>query len=908
VVPVLRLLGPMALAGADGRSVGPPRQRLVLAVLAVDAGRTVSVERLVDRVWGSEPPPHAHRTLHAYIARIRRTLEPVPIDVERRDGAYLLCLDPLAVDLHQFRHLVESAKDPRTRLAKLREAHGLWHGQPLAGLDGPWVERTREAWRLELGAALAAWADAELEHGDPTTVVGPVSDLAAEYPLYEPLAAALIRVLARVGRAPEALRHYQAVRTRLIEDLGVDPGADLQNAQLSVLRGSADPVPVAAGVPAQLPLSPSDFVGRSRELGALDVLAAGGRSTTVTVLTGGAGTGKSALAVHWAHRAAAQFPAGQLFIDLCAFGPDEHVVTPAEALRRFLEALGVARDAIPAQLDARAAKYRSLMAGRRMLVVLDNARDTAQVRPLLPGTAGCSVVVTSRNQLTGLLVCDGGRPIAVDLLPPEEAVWLLAGRLGDDRIAAEPQAVGEIVDRCGRLPLALAVVAARAAARPGQPLADCVGGLGDPADPSTDLRTVFSWSYRALPEPAARLFRHLGRHPGPHVSTAAAASLASCSPEGVREQLAVLIGAHLASEPSTGRIAVHDLLREYAAGLLDPAERAAADRRLIDHYLHTARSADQTLEAAREPVPVEPPSPGVVVMDFADHAAALEWFDGERAALLDAVQRAAQCELDTRVIQLAWTLTDYLERRGEWSSLVLVQRLSLAASTRRGDLPAQVDALRSIARAAFRSQRFVDAHAPLLQALDLTERIGDRAGQARIYHNLAMMWDEQDRTDEAIWHVRQALDLYREVDDKRGQALALNGLGWCHGRLGDHAAALSAGREALTLLQTIGERSGEADAWDSVAHAYCHLGDIPAAIRHYRQANELYRELGHRYREADSLTRLGEAYEAGDDRRAALDAWRRALAIFNDLGHPSAEPLRARIASFASALEETVRP
>jgi DNA-binding SARP family transcriptional activator/tetratricopeptide (TPR) repeat protein len=924
VVPVVRLLGPMALAGVDGRSVGPPRQRLVLAVLAADAGRPVPVDRLVDRVWGSDPPPQAHRTLHAYIARTRRILEQIPVweggpvRVEWRDSAYLLDVDPTAVDLHRFRRLVMSAREPRCsprrRAELLREATGLWRGAPLTGLGGAWAERSREAWGQERAAAVVAWAEAELDGGDPAAVLGPVTELAAEHPLFEPLAAAAVRILARVGRVPDAIRYFETVRTRLAEELGVDPGAELQRAHLVALRAQLDLPPSTVGVvPAQLPSSPAVFTGRVRELACLDALlasAVSGRSTNLAVLSGGAGVGKTALAVHWAHRVAAQFPDGQLFVDLRAFGPDRQVVSPAEAVRRFLDALGAPPERIPAEPDAQAAMYRSLMAGRRLLIVLDNARDPAQVRPLLPGTPGCLVLVTSRHQLTGLFASDGGRLIAVGLLPPDEAVGLLASRLGAERTDAQPRACREIVDRCGRLPLALAIVAARAATKPHLPLAAVVESLTDhvsrwesfanAADPPTDLWSAFSWSYRELTPPAARLFRLLGLHPGPDVSITAAASLAGESASDAARQLSVLVGVNLVAEPLPGRYQLHDLLREYAEDLAqridEPFGCAAAVARLDDHYLHTAEMADRLLRSPRGPTSLMAAEPGAVVGSIADHSAALEWFDAERDALVETIRRAAKAGHDTRVAQLAWLLTDYLERRGEYHSLVSVQRAALAVHVRRGDLAAQVDALRVLARAATRLHQFPEAFAHLLRALDLAEQLGDRTGQAKIHHNLAMLWEHQDRCDIALGHARQALHLYRQLGDRRGQGLALNGVGWCHSRLGAHDAALSACQEALTLLESIGERSGAADAMDSIAHAHNHLGRYDEAARHYRQAIDVYQELGHRYREADTLTRLAETHQAMGSTSAALDTWRKALAILTGLGHPNAAAIRARIA------------
>jgi hypothetical protein len=444
-------------------------------------------------------------------------------------------------------------------------------------------------------------------------------------------------------------------------------------------------------VPRQLPRAVAHFAGRGDELAALTRLLRGrtdtGGTVVISSIGGTAGVGKTALAMYWAHRVADRFPDGQFYVDLRGFGPNESVVTPAEALRRFLDALEVSPERIPIGLDARAALYRSQMAGRRMLVVLDNARDSAQIRPLLPAAPTCLVLVTSRNQLSGLVATDGAHPINLDVLTMSGARELLTQRLGTDRVDAEPDAVAEIITRCARLPLALALVAAHAAARPGAALPGLAGELADAPqrwqtltgdDPHSDVRAVFSWSYHALTPPAAHLFRLLGSHPGPDIGAPAAASLAGLAPDAVRPVLAELTRASLLTEPTVGRYLFHDLLRDYATHLAETIDsdeqRQQATGRILDHYLHTAHAADRLLDPSRDPIPLSPPRTGVTPQRLADHTQAMGWFTTEHLVLMATVARAAATGFVTHTWQLASTPQTFLNRRGHWHDQVTMGR------------------------------------------------------------------------------------------------------------------------------------------------------------------------------------------------------------------------------------------
>ncbi|WP_433380538.1 BTAD domain-containing putative transcriptional regulator [Actinoplanes sp. CA-142083] len=882
-----RLLGPIEVR-AGGRPVdaGQPRQRAVLAVLAADSGRAVPVDTVIDRVWGDEPPRGARASLQAHVTRIRQALGDVPLTFAA--GCYTLEADPLSVDLHVLRHLTAQARDPREgdaeRLELLRRAVRLWRGEPLGGLRGPWVAQCRQAWGQEHLTAAVAWGEAELRAGDPAAAVTVLADLAAEHPLTESLAAVLMKSLAAAGRPAEALAHYETVRRRLVEELGADPSPELQAAHRSILRG---PDPVAG--PAQLPADVFGFTGRAGQLAQLEEPA------PIFVVSGMAGVGKSALAVHWAHTVAGRFPDGQLYVNLRGFDPAGRVMDPADAVRGFLDALGVARDKVPAGLDAQAALYRSLLAGKRILVLLDNARDAEHVRPLLPATAGAVAVVTSRNRLTGLLAAEGARPVALDVLSDEEARDLLARRLGADRTAAEPGAVDEIVEACARLPLALAITAARAQqsrfplARFAAELRESGVDALDTGDPGLQVRAVFDCSYAALSAPAARLFRLLGLHPGPDFGTAAATALAG---HDARRELAELLNANLLTEHLPGRYVFHDLLRAYAAGL-DKTDTKEAAQRLLDHYAHTAHAADRLLYPARDPMEIPlgdgKPAP------LADHHEAMDWLAAEHRVLLAAARYAAGNGYDAHAWQLAWGLDTFLFRRGLWHEQIPLWTIAAEAAERLGDLTARAFAYRSVGRTHIAFGRHEEARAQLNKAAALYERTGNAAGQGFIHNTLAYLLGSQHRYAESLEHSARALALYREAGSPRGQAIALSQFGWHNDMLGNYEEAIGYCHEALVLNRQVGDRRGEADVLDSLGYAHHHLGRHEEAADSYRQAIDLVRDLGDRYAEAQILVHLGETCEASGDPAAARGAWAEAVRILKELNHPDERDVRAKL-------------
>ncbi|MEN3361274.1 MAG: hypothetical protein V7637_5256 [Mycobacteriales bacterium] len=612
----LRLLGPVEInVGGRWLDLGPPQQRAVLAALAVDAGRPVMLRTLIDRVWDEAPPIGAKPALYAHITRIRQALELTergdgdpPARLVRRAGGYLLEVEPDQVDLRRFRRLVAAARDPNRgdpeRVDLLHAALDLWRGVPLADLPGEWAARMRDSWQKQRLDAVVQWAYAELRLGRSDEVIGSVRDLAADNPRAEPLIGVLMRAFVAAGRGAEALDCYTAARARLVQELGVEPGSDLRAVYAAVLRGDLGqgrprqpvagagapaPSPVARALPAQLPADVNAFTGRADELAELDGLLAdaeqpevAGEPTAVMIaaVSGTAGVGKTALAVRWAHRTRARFPDGQLYVDLRGYDP-EQPMPAGDALAGFLTALGVAGDEIPATVDDRAARFRTEVSSRRLLVMLDNAATVDQVRPLLPGAPSCFVIVTSRDSLAGLIARHGAHRLDVDLLPAPDALSLLRRLLGA-RVVAEPAAAATLAEQCARLPLALRVAAELAASRPSTPLGQIVSDLADNrhrldlldagGDRHTAVRAVFSWSYRHLPAQAARAFRLLGLYHGPDLDTQIAAALTDTSLDSARQLLDLLARAHLIQPArrypaDPGRYGMHDLLRAYATQL-----------------------------------------------------------------------------------------------------------------------------------------------------------------------------------------------------------------------------------------------------------------------------------------------------------------------------------------------------
>jgi DNA-binding SARP family transcriptional activator/tetratricopeptide (TPR) repeat protein len=929
-----RLFGRVELqAGGQLVDLGPPRQQAVLAALIVDAPRPVAIEALIDRVWDDAPPVGARNVLYSHLSRIRRLLRHAaglaggkPVRVVRCHAGYMLDVDAQQVDLHRFGRLVELACDPRStdgeRATALGEALDLWRGPPLAGLCGEWVTQVRRSWHRRRMDAVVQWAEIELRLGHPAVVIAVLYDLVEEYPYVEPLEVLLLRALHAAGRDAEAIDRYAVIRKRFATDLGTDPGPELDTLHQAILRGELSPpawpeqVVATAGhlaPPAQLPPDMYGFTGRGGELRRMDglLMPAGGHSTAVVILavSGTAGVGKTALAVHWAHRISDEFVDGQLYVNLQGFDPTGSPVTPADALRGFFDAFAVPPERIPADFQAQIGLYRSLLATRRVLVVLDNARDAGQVRPLLPAGHRCAAVVTSRDRLSGL-VAEGAHPLTLDLMTDAEARLLLARRVGARRVAAEPHAVDDIITLCARLPLALAVVAARAATHPGFDLAALAAELHrargrlDPfigADPATDARAVFSWSYQQLSPDAARLFRLLGIHPGPDIAVPAAASLTGLATGTVRPLLAELAQVNLVTEHTPGRYTFHDLLRAHATELAHTVdtdtERRTAMHRVLAHYVHAARAASHLLGGSRrDPITVAGVS-GAVPIVLADHAQAMAWFNVEHPVLLAVTDRAADGGFDTETWQLAWALFPFFDQRGHWHDLIAAQQAALDAAVRLDDRTGQAYARRFIGFACIRLGRADDARTHLRSALALYAEATDHVGEARVHVDLCVAFEAQGCHHEALAEAQRAFNLFRAAGHQNGQAVALGGLGWIHARLGDLPQALTYCQRALTLHHQLNDSRGEAMTRVGLGYTHRRLGHHSQAVTCFQHALELFRAIGDRYWETIALSSLGDTHHAAGQPDAARAAWQQALRVLDQLNHPDAERVRGKLAT-----------
>ncbi|MGN9907517.1 BTAD domain-containing putative transcriptional regulator [Phytohabitans sp. LJ34] len=908
------VLGPLDVRVA-GRAVAvtAPMLRGLLAGLALHPGTAVPADQLAAVLWGDDPPADERRSLRTYVNRLRGLLGADLITTVR--AGYQLEAEPDQVDAVRFVRLLDAAAQATDRAAEralVGTAVALWRGTPFEDVHSAWLDESETPGLVERYlSGVERLADLDVADGRADETVAQLRALAERHPLRESLWLRLIVALARCGRRAEALSRYEIIRLHLAEELGVDPGQELQAVHLEMLTHRS-PIRPRATIPRQLPADIDAFTGREPAMVALDKLVpdqpvVGREPPAIAVITGTAGVGKTTLAVHWAHRMADRFPDGQLYANLRGFHQSGPVRSPAEVIRGFLDALGVPASAVPDGVEDQAALYRGLLAERRMLVVLDNARDAEQVRQLLPGAGASMAVVTSRDQLSGLVAAAGAYPVALHLLGVDEARALLTRRLGADRAAAEPGAVAAMVAHCDGLPLALAIVAARAADHPTFPLATLADQLRlarddldafAGGDPATDVRAVFSWSYRTLGAGAARLFRLLGEYPGQDLGAPAAASLAGLPVRRARALLAELTRAHLVTEHAPGRYTLHDLLRVYAAELLhtvDAADqRREATRRLLDHYVQTGNTA-ALLIYPRDPITPAPPLPGVHPEALADHAQAMAWFTAEHQVMVAAVDLAAGAGFDTHAWQLAWTLYSFFDWQGRWHDQTATQRTALEATSRLGDRAAKARIQVNLAQVNMRLRRYDEAHLHLNEALDLYTQLGDKTGQARTHLNLGQLFSRQDDHRSALEHSLLALDLHRATDHRSGQADALNEVGWCYAMLGEYRRTIEFCDQALAVHRTLDHRHGQATTWDSLAYAHHHLGALQHAVACYDEAVRLYRDLGDRYREAETLARLGDTHHAADDARAARSAWQRALEILDELGHPDADQVRARL-------------
>jgi DNA-binding SARP family transcriptional activator/tetratricopeptide (TPR) repeat protein len=894
-----RVLGQLDV-NYDGVAVpiGSARQRALLAALLVRPNQVVALDELVKCMWERHPTPGARTTVQNYVMRLRNALRTASgsSPISTASGGYLISVREQELDLWRLRTLVEKARSSEPELASklLAEALSLWRGKPLADIQSEKLQRDVVPMITELLLSAAELRfDVELGLGRHNALVAELTEFTTDHPLRERFWAQLITALYRCGRQAEALDAFQRLRRTLADELGIDPGPELLDLHRRVLAG--DPALAALTsrrpLPRQLPQPTNGFVGREAKLSSLDTLLA--RPATAIVSATG-GSGKTSLVLRWAHRHVDHFPDGQLFVNLRGFDPSGPPMRPGTAVRGFLEALGVTPRSIPVEMDAQIALYRSLVADKRMLIVLDNALDSNQVTPLLPGSPSCTVLVTSRNQLGGLMIAHRTLPVVLEVLDDHEARALLANQLGPERVDAEPDAVEQLLSHCAGLPLALSIVAARAVTHKDFPLALLAEELTDASarldafdagDLAANLRAVFSCSYNALRLAAAEMFGLLGLAPGPDIGLAAVASMAVMSPPRARILLRELENAHLITQYVPGRYRMHDLIRLYAAERALPGPgREAALTRLLDYYLHTAHAGELLFYPHWQPIELAEPARGCVPEQFDNVRQALSWFDAEQINLLAMHQLAVRQQWHRTVWALSWCLTTYNWRRRHSHQDVLVWRAGLAAARHLGAPTAT--AHRLLGRAYVRRGQLDEALDHLHRALELAAGDGDTYEQAQTHHTLAWAWENSGDDRQALLHAQHGLRLFQQLGDQFGQARAHNAVGWYHARLGEFVPA----REHCEQAMKIGreqDREGHFGTLDSMGYIAHHTGQFEESLRYYDAAIAVNRILGNSNEEANVLVCIGSVHADTGRVAEARRAWTAALDRYREQHRPT---------------------
>jgi DNA-binding SARP family transcriptional activator len=943
----IRLLGPFEIR-VDGvpQRLGRRQHRLLLALLALQAGDVVTTTRIADLLWDGEPPRTSANAIQVHVAALRRLLSPAAI--ETCPEGYRLPVPPTSLDYRQFEEGERCAAAalkadllPEARQA-LADALALWRGPALDGLSGRYAEAQSARLEERRLAALERRIDIDLTMGRYTDLVGELKGLLAEHPLHQGLTRRLMLALYGAGRPAEALTVYRQGRRLLVDELGIEPDDTLRLTHEAVLRGeqpgiltaallpasSASPDgagardAVARPVPRQLPADMAHFTGRTADLAVLDrglCVDGGPAAMVISTVTGTAGVGKTALAIRWAHQVRDRFPDGDLYVDLHGYAAGRSV-TPSEALDGFLRALGVPPNRIPQAEDSRTGLYRSLLNGRRMLVVLDNAGSAAQVRPLLPGTPDCLVIVTSRSTLAGLTVRNDARPVTLHAMPPAEALTLLGKVIGAARVGAEPAAAASVARWCAHLPLALRIAAERMSHSPDVTLADLAGELADEHnrldllatdDEATTVRAVFSWSYRTLPPEAARAFRLLGLHAGPDLSAGAAAALTGTRTAEALRLLEALAGVHLLERTGRDRYRLHDLLCLYAAERASdepPAERAQAVDRVLTWYLHAAHAADRALgPPQRHYLPLGPPPVSCPAISFTGPEQARAWFEAERANLVAAVHQAARADPPHAA---AWKLPNVLwwffYLRKDSDDWIATSRCGLVAAQHMRDRDGESRTWNVLGNAYGDLQRFDDALDCYRRAAEIRAGLDDLGCGGIILHNLGITCLELERFDEALGHLHRALEVRRTIGDRYGEGCTLSALGDAHSRLHQFTAATLCLHRALRIRSDQGNKYGQASTLHNLGDTYLAAGRYDRAFAYLNRALELCGELDNPHGTATVLFSLGKGQCLVGQRAKARRSLAEAFTIFSDLEAPQAADVRAHLEKLDVGTEPSV--
>lgn len=909
------VLGPLELR-VDGQlaAITRPRMRALLCALAPRAGQAVSMDTLITQIWRDARPDQPHAGLHSLVSQLRRI---VGADILRTapDG-YVLDVPPDAVDALRFQRLLDSVPDDDPVLARevLVAALGLWRGDGAGQRNGGNLpgqfEPDMAAHLVELYlSAVERRVDIDLELGPHAELVGELRELTARYELREPLWARLMTALHRTGRHAEALDAYETVRALLADTLGASPSAELRGLHAQLLAADED-LPVAA-VPRQLPPAVARFTGRGADLENLDAVYTDHgqvRSPLVVAVHGPGGAGKTTLALYWAHRVLDRFPDGHLYLDMRGYGPGEPV-EPAAALDVVLRAVGVPAAQVPQSVEERVALWRTRVFGRRMLLVVDNVRDAGQVRPLLPGTGSVLVLVTSRNELRGLAAIDGAHRLAVGELPVDDAVALLEGVLGADRCAGEPVALRELIEVCGRLPLALVVAAQHAARYPAVPVAELVDDLrgnsldllADPGDPAADTRTVFSWSYRALAGAAARAFRLLSLHPTAEITVPAAAVLLRAPDATARRLLDALASDHLLEQDQGGRYRFHDLLQAYAmerARAEEPAaEVAAARERILDWYLHNVWRARVV---AFGELPFDAPTPADDIrspQSFPDFATALAWYDRNRPMLLAAVEYAGEHQLDRHGWQLAYLLRYFHEVLHHVDDAMRAAEVAVRCAVRLQDDVAVLHATFTRGVAYNLMGQIPAARHWLHEAAALGERLDDPAMTATVQVAIGLSelsWS--GRTAEALRWLERAVSTATRSESSAQLAHALLNLGAIQGMLGMAGESLESSSRSYGLYQELNSAYFIAFARGNMAEAALDNDLLDAALVYADEALEMLGAIEDQVSMPSTLIVKGRILNRLGRASAARASWQKALRIFAGTGNPRAAEVETLLA------------
>ncbi|WP_406311380.1 tetratricopeptide repeat protein [Streptosporangium sp. NBC_01639] len=935
-----RLLGSVGIWGKD-RLVGPAtaQQRSVLAMLLMSPGRTVSVDRLVQAVWGQEPPVSARNAIQGYVSRLRRVLTVVPdAELATSPPGYRLDLDPTRVDLYRFRDLVAQARaaDVAEAGGLLRQALHLWRGPPLADVAGGWLHETfgtvLEEQRLVVVEERIA---IDLRSGRHRESLAELALLMSEHPLRERLVCLMMSALYQEGSRTAALEVFRDARRRLVEELGIEPGEELQHLHRQILRAESavasssqdaraglahlprrDDQTVAwpsgaqelvLPVPAELPADVLSFTGRSAEVARLcDLLGRDGDGPArVYQISGIGGIGKSCLAIHVAQTIADRFPDGQLYVNLHGATPEVEPVDPLAALGRMLRSLGMADSAVPAEVEEAAGRFRSLTDGRRMLIMLDNARDAAQVRLLLPGSPTCAVLITSRRRLTSF---EGAVQIPLDVFPAGDGVALLSGMVGEARIAAEPAAAADVVRLCGGLPLALCLAAARLNARPTWPVSALAGRLAGTRRRLDELqaddravRASFQGSYQDLltspyGRAAARMFRLLGLLDGTDLGLPVAAALAGLPEEQAQDLLDHLVDAQLVDNHAPDRYRLHDLLRLFAREQAmekesEPA-REQAVRRALHCHLATARTATRLLKAFPLPWrtgigPQELSHPGTALKTREDVDT---WVDAEGENLLAAVGQAIRTADAELAVALAATFAVPLHERGHWSKQLAFGELALQAAECTGDALHQALIYADLGWAEVCVGRTADGVAHLERSLAVYRRVGDIGREATVVDQLGVAYRGIGRLDKAIANHLRSLALNRELS-RFGEGASLAHLGLAYQRDGRFDEAIDAHTRSIAILREVGAAADQAIVLGNLAEAYRLAGEPERSVTHYRRALGIYQDAGHvgDYREAEFTWGLGLALHDIGEFDEAYRCWHGSVMVLHRLGLITAE-------------------